>query len=155
MLISRRKIAYAWSVGKRAQSLAKMLSSNEIAFQETTAANGISLSPYYHETCSWTAVVSYSVVSFLFSFIFPLFVLLVRLQVVGTVQRTNLAFSVFIRELNVEHSFFNERFAILILRINLAVSRHRELRVKGHRVCAARVYLYIYLSIYICIYIYR
>lgn len=114
-------------IGRRAQSLAKMLSSNEIAFQETTAANGVSLSPYYRNVLLDRHCIVLSRFFLHFSF-FPFFSLFSflsdrRLQVRCAGQAWR---SAFIRELNVGHSFFNERFAILISRINLVVSRHSE-----------------------------
>lgn len=138
-----------------------MLSSNEIAFQETTAANGVSLSPYYRETCTLRLSL-YRTLWFLFYLYF--FFFFSFFSIAGRRRAGQASRSAFIRKLNVEHSFFNERFAILISQINLVVSRHRELRVKSHRVCAgcarSSVYIYMYIiylymyKIYVCIYIY-
>lgn len=110
-------------------------------------------SPLYHTF--------FSCIFFYFSFFFPFSYLSDRRSLMRCAGQAS-CFA-FVRELNVEHSFFNERFAILISRINLVVSRHRELRgVKNYRVCAecAHSSLYTYLYIKgdeldnICIYIY-
>lgn len=109
--------------------------------------------------CPWTAV-SYPLVSSSFFFLYfslsSFFPLSWPIAGRGCGAPDKPPCTAFIRELNVGHSFFNERFAILISRINLVVSRYRKSFALKATACVPdmRVHLYIFTYIYIYIHTY-